>query len=355
MTPSRPAGHDDRANHRSDVPNDTPGGTRGGPVGGPVREPGNGSANLRTHEDAGGPPPPPPPPIRWIATDLDGTLVARDAAMVPSGRAALRRYMDAGGQVVIATGRSERSASPYYRELGLTGPAILYNGARTVDLSTGRVLDDHSLSPAAWSGLLGLFGTLRPIVHPVVFSEGEAFAVDDVDPLRAYARRDGVALRDPGSWDVLARAPITKCMLIGDITALPPLHLPGITLVRSEDVYLEALPEGATKGAALRTLAAARGMPLARVAAIGDNPNDTDMIRAAGLGAAVGDAHPDVRAAADLVVRPCAEGAVADLVAVALGDHPDAPRHLPDQVAGRQAGAGKARSDALRPGSPDPV
>jgi Cof subfamily protein (haloacid dehalogenase superfamily) len=300
-------------------------------------------AEGRASEDGGGADGSPPPPIRWIATDLDGTLVSRDAAMVASGRAALRRYMAAGGEVVIATGRSERSAWPYYRELGLTGPAILYNGARTVDLSTGRVLDDHSLSPAAWGGLLGLFGTLRPTVHPVVFSEGEAFAVDDVAPLRAYSRRDGVALRDPGSWEVLARAPITKCMLIGDIAALPPLHVPGVTLVRSEDVYLEALPEGATKGAALRTLAAARGMPLARVAAIGDNPNDTDMIRAAGLGAAVGDGHPDVRAAADLVVSPCAEGAVADLVAVALGDHPDAPGHLPGRLA-----------DPL-PGSPDPV
>ncbi|MEV4256461.1 HAD hydrolase family protein, partial [Spirillospora sp. NPDC049652] len=71
---------------------------------------------------------------------------------------------------------------------------------------------------------------------------------------------------------------------------------------------------GATKGAALRELAAARGVPLAEVAAIGDNPNDIDMIRAAGTGVAVGDGHPDVLAAADVVVAACAVGAVADLV-----------------------------------------
>ncbi|MFC6930718.1 HAD family hydrolase [Actinomadura yumaensis] len=55
-------------------------------------------------------------------------------------------------------------------------------------------------------------------------------------------------------------------------------------------------------------------MPLHRVAAIGDNPNDLDMIETAGLGAAVGDGDPAVRAAADIVVADCADGAVADLV-----------------------------------------
>ncbi|MFG1613449.1 HAD family hydrolase [Nonomuraea wenchangensis] len=54
------------------------------------------------------------------------------------------------------------------------------------------------------------------------------------------------------------------------------------------------------------------------MAAVGDNPNDLDMIAAAGLGVAVGDGHPDVRAAAGTVVRSCADGAVADVVDLAF-------------------------------------
>jgi hydroxymethylpyrimidine pyrophosphatase-like HAD family hydrolase len=42
------------------------------------------------------------------------------------------------------------------------------------------------------------------------------------------------------------------------------------------------------------------------------------MIKAAGMGIAVGDGHPDVLAAADVVVRACADGAVADAVELAL-------------------------------------
>jgi Cof subfamily protein (haloacid dehalogenase superfamily) len=254
--------------------------------------------------------------IRWIVTDLDGTLVGRDLAMVAASRDALRRFREAGGEVVIATGRMERSAHPYYDELALDGPAILYNGARTVNLATGAVLRSRHLPATAWKSLLSLFAELPEGVRPVAFSGGEALAVDDVPALREYARRDGITLRDPGDWAALPPDEITKCMLIGG--PLPDLDIPGTVTVRSEATYLEVLPEQATKGSALRELAEARGVPLEQIAAIGDNPNDIDMIKAAGMGIAVGDGHPDVLAAADVVVRACADGAVADAVELAL-------------------------------------
>lgn len=254
--------------------------------------------------------------IRWIVTDLDGTLVGRDLAMVPESRQALRRFLAAGGEVVVATGRMERSAHPYYDELGLDGPAILYNGARTVNLATGEVLRSRHLSATAWKTLLTLFAELPGGVYPVAFSGGEALAVDDVPELRDYAGRDGIALRDPGDWAALPPDEITKVMLIGD--PLPDLDVAGTVSVRSEATYLEVLPEGATKGSALRALAEARGVPLEEIVAIGDNPNDIDMIQAAGLGIAVGDGHQDVLAAADVVARACAQGALVDAVDLAL-------------------------------------
>ncbi|MFF0312372.1 HAD family hydrolase [Streptosporangium sp. NPDC004379] len=254
--------------------------------------------------------------IRWIVTDLDGTLVGRDLAMVPASRDALRRFREAGGEVVIATGRMERSARRYYDELGLEGAAILYNGARTVNLAMGSVLRSRHLPETAWKTLLGMFGELPEGVHPVVFSGGEALAVHDAPELRDFARRDGITLRDPGDWAAVPPGGVTKCMLIGD--RLPDWRIEGTVMVRSEATYLEVLPPDATKGTALRELAAARGVPMAHIAAVGDNPNDIDMIAAAGLGAAVGDGHPDVRAAADVVVGACADGAVAEVVEMAL-------------------------------------
>ncbi|OLT34934.1 hypothetical protein BJF79_32670 [Actinomadura sp. CNU-125] len=263
--------------------------------------------------------------VDWIVTDLDGTLVGRDLEIVQSSGTALRRFIAAGGTVVIATGRGEEAALPYYRALGLTTPAILYNGARIVDLGTGAVLHRRCLSVAAWARLTMLFDELPDEVGPVVFSHGRAHAVTASRPVQEYARRDGIVLTEIAAWGELPFDDIVKAMLIcGRPELMDPVEemvsagVGGVTLVRSESTYLEVLPEGTGKGAALRELAAARGVSLSDVAAIGDNPNDLDMIRVAGLGAAVGDGADAVRAAADVVVGPCADGAVADLVARVL-------------------------------------
>lgn len=259
--------------------------------------------------------------VDWIVTDLDGTLVGRDLRIVEPSLAALRRFIRAGGTVVIATGRSEEAALPYYRALGLTTPAILYNGARVVDLSTGAVLHRRSLSAAVWAELTMLFPSLPGGVWPAVFSRGRAHVVDSSPALRRYAERDGIRLHGIGAWGDLPFDDIIKVMLVCDgpelmdpAEEMVSAAVAGATLVRSESTYLEVLPTGATKGAALRELAAARGVALSDIAAIGDNPNDLDMIQAAGLGAAVGDGAERVRAAADVVVTACADGAVADLV-----------------------------------------
>ena len=78
--------------------------------------------------------------------------------------------------------------------------------------------------------------------------------------------------------------------------------------MRTADCYLELLPGAATKGAALACLAAHLGMALDRVAAVGDQDNDLEMIRAAGLGIAMPHAPDEVRAAADRVAHPPGAG-----------------------------------------------
>lgn len=255
------------------------------------------------------------PRYRWIVTDLDGTLVDRDLAIVRRSELALRRYRELGGTVVIATGRNEVSAGRYHRELGLTTPMIVYNGARIVDpLSATRLLDLDL--GASWQPLCqDLLPALPDGVGAVAFAGEDAYVLRHAPSLAEYARRDRIELRE----DLPEGVP-TKVMLIagrpglGALAGLAARHCPRARLLQSESTYLEILPAAAGKEVALRHLAERSGVPMERIAAIGDNPNDTAMVRAAGLGAAVGDGHKEVRAAADVVVGPCALGAVADLV-----------------------------------------
>lgn len=256
----------------------------------------------------------------WIVTDLDGTLVDRNLGIVPRSAEALRRYRERGGTVIIATGRNEESAAPYHRELGLDTPMILYNGARITDPATGTRLLDLDLAEV-WEPLRDrVLPALPDGVGAVGFSGRSAFVLRDAPVLADYARRDRITLHSAPP-----DGPPTKVMLISGHPAaagpagLVTAHCPTARLVQSESTYLEVLPPGAGKETALRWLAERYGVETARIAAIGDNPNDTGMLRLAGLGAAVGDGHPHVRDAADIVVSACATGAVADLVERILG------------------------------------
>ena len=93
------------------------------------------------------------------------------------------------------------------------------------------------------------------------------------------------------------------------VPVLEAKHLP-MTLVRSKDEYLEVIPAGAGKDTAMRALCEALGLTPDEVMALGDHDIDAPLLRAAGLGIAMGNASPIARAAADEMTDSCdADGA----------------------------------------------
>ena len=257
-------------------------------------------------------------PIRWIVTDLDGTLVDGRLEMVPRSVRALQEFRAAGGEVFLATGRNEASAGRYHATLGLDTPAILYNGARVVDLNSRTVLYANEIGARFDRLKAGVLDRLPPGVGAVAFAGDDAVVVHDAPVLAEYARRDNLCLcRDPGA---LEGRSVIKVLLVNDEPELESLRVaidatsPELVTVSSEPTYLEVLAPNVSKGTALRWLAESRGVELGEIAAIGDNHNDTAMMLAAGLGVAPASASPSVRRQADLVVGSCSDGAVADLV-----------------------------------------
>jgi hypothetical protein len=86
------------------------------------------------------------------------------------------------------------------------------------------------------------------------------------------------------------------------------------TLVRSEPTYLEVLPPGVCKGAALDAVERCYGIAPSRVVAFGDGLNDVELLERAGLGVAMGNAHPGLAAIADVVIGTHATDAIADFL-----------------------------------------
>ena len=71
-----------------------------------------------------------------------------------------------------------------------------------------------------------------------------------------------------------------------------------MSLTASNDHDFELVPAGVNKGRALALLALMWGIPLERCAAVGDSANDLEMLQAVGCPIAMGNAAPQVQAAA---------------------------------------------------------
>ena len=79
------------------------------------------------------------------------------------------------------------------------------------------------------------------------------------------------------------------------------LHTNVLHPPRYRGFFTEILPAGVTKWSAIQRLAEQWGIAGSEICAVGDDVNDIPMIRAAGLGVAMGNALPSVKAAADRV------------------------------------------------------
>ena len=94
--------------------------------------------------------------------------------------------------------------------------------------------------------------------------------------------------------------------ILGDLR----VNFPELEVVRASDKMVEITNKGVLKSDGIKRLSEIYNVPVSEIIAMGDAGNDVSMLRAAGLGIAVGNASDEVKAASDLVVPSCDEDAV---------------------------------------------
>ena len=255
-------------------------------------------------------------PIRLIAMDMDDTLLDETQQVTERTRDAVRRAMEAGVAVTIATGRMFRSALPFARDLGIRLPLIIYNGAMIRETATGETLFHRPIGTGLAQGLADLFRErgwyLQKYVDDLLYvpelDENARFYAE-------YARVDAIPLGS--AFYEMTEAP-TKMLSMGDPEQLADirstvqaLYGDRIYLASSKKRYLEMVDARFNKGEALAFLAERLGVDRSEVMAIGDSMNDVDMLEYAGTGVAMGNANATVRAAADFVTAANSEDGVA--------------------------------------------
>jgi Cof subfamily protein (haloacid dehalogenase superfamily) len=258
-------------------------------------------------------------PYRMVVTDIDGTLVDMQQIISERNKDRIRAFQRQGGIVTLATGRMEDAARHFVQELDIRHPVILYNGGKIFDFSTDQCLYEAILAQEVIRTCVRLLQD-RPL--DMIFYSDKTLWVKELTPvIRAYMKKDQVQCREWDTPDFLLRSKVNKILIIQEdqdfsavLEALTPMAGTHCELVKSEPTYLEVLPESVSKGHALTMLVDRLGVDIREVIAIGDNLNDLEMIRTAGLGVAVDNAHPKLKEHAQYMASSHLDHAVAEVI-----------------------------------------
>ena len=264
---------------------------------------------------------------RLLVCDLDGTLLDHPPDLDEALVAGLRRAMERGLIVSIATGRMPPGADRYRDELGITAPMIFYNGALVRDHEAGQDLMALTLPRGILWKVHDVFA--HAPVDPLFYRDDRLYCLAESFQTRAYSQQQGVPLEVIDTpEDFLRLGGFVKSLFIGHPQTLPTVRADlgaalgdAARLVMTRNDYLEMIPLAASKGAALSFLASHLGVPLEQTVAAGDQENDLEMIRAAGLGVAMPLSPETVQAAAGRVAPPDDHGGLLALFTEILPEY----------------------------------
>ena len=272
-------------------------------------------------------------------SDLDGTLLNPSAELSAYARDTINRLIAGGLDFTIATARTIASVEKILAGLTLKPPIILMNGVLIYDMAEKRYVKVNMLPAGTVAAIIETFRRFDATGFMYELKDGKMMTYHESlesEPLRYFieeriTRYQKSFLHTDGFGNISADN-IIYFTLLDTRERLDPVYdalegQPGLSMVLYMDIYrpglwyLEVHSANASKRKAVEYLREVYGY--GRIVGFGDNLNDLPMFEACDVRIAVGNAKPDVIAAADHV---CGAN-VDDGVAVWLDERFKSQRH----------------------------
>ncbi len=270
---------------------------------------------------------------RLLAVDVDGTLLNSANSLPPANREALHRAHEAGLTVCLCTGRCYTETRPVIEAIGLDlDAAVCVFGALLCDAQSGRTIHRWPIPRHTARRLLEFFAAQDEpalVLHDRTETGVDYYLVRGRRHAQEYERWLDLAptkVTRVDRWPDDAPEPLRIGVIVDPAdaavarerltAAFPPTELKcnAIFAPNYRLHVLECFAPQVNKWFALRQLAHDRGIRPSEVVAIGDDVNDVEMIRSAGLGVAMGNAIPAVKSAAKCYTGTNDEAGVAAFI-----------------------------------------
>ncbi|GAA2174355.1 HAD family hydrolase [Arthrobacter parietis] len=244
---------------------------------------------------------------KLIALDVDGTLVDHEGLMSDEVRTAASAVVDAGHEVVIATGRSLGATLPIIEKIGLTrGHAVCSNGGVTLRIDVDEFEDGYEVVNRVVFDPRPALVALRKCLPSAKFAleddEGRFLSTERFQDASFGAEAESV------DFQRMLRARAVRVVVFStDSTAeefgeaVESIGLHGVTYSVGWTAWLDIAAAGVTKASALELVRRRLDVDPSETVAIGDGRNDIEMLSWAARGVAMGQAPEEVLAAASEV------------------------------------------------------
>lgn len=266
--------------------------------------------------------------IQLVAIDLDGTLLRDDKSLSQENVDAIKEAMEQGVQVVICTGRTLPSIQYLSKQLPQGDGdeyLILQNGAVIHQLPDLNIVHETILTEGDRQAIYDVFNEYRSEeVQMVAFDPDKLYLVDD-ETANPTVVQDAKTLSTDITLakfeEVLNLETLYKIVVFGGVEfiddyleKIPNELYEQVHIVRSLPVAIEFIPKLANKANGLNALIQLLDIKAENIMTIGDELNDYEMVKMAGLGVAMENGHPEVKRVADELTLTNNENGVAHAI-----------------------------------------
>ena len=256
-----------------------------------------------------------------FCTDLDGTLLNSKKEISRENREAIEYFKREGGYFTFITGRMPYTSLEMWEAVRPNAPFGCINGGGIYDMEKGKYLWINALPIESYDIIDYVYNNMPDIGIQLNCPECIYFTRDNDSMIhfreitnteyiyKHHRELGGEPLSKVifASFDAHRMAEIRK-----EIESLPTAK--NFDFITASADFYEMLPKGNSKGSVMLKLAEILGVDAKKTIAVGDYENDISMVSAAGIGYAVANAIPELKAAADRVTVSNNDHAIAKIV-----------------------------------------